>query len=134
MFGPYGELYVRPKMQKIVAIAGGIGITPFRSIIADLTNRQSSVSLTFIYANAIGEYIYREELDKWTQLNKNITIIYVATSEEVYSTLETEIDKHKNTAHYFISGAPKMIEGVRKYLLEKDISKKQILNDPFKGY
>lgn len=134
MFGPYGELYIRPKMKTVVAVAGGIGITPFRSIIADLTNRQSDISLTLIYASSNGNYTYKNELDNWAQINKNINIIYVVSSEEVYSTLAVELVKYKNSAHYFISGAPKMIDGVRKYLLENGVSKKQILNDPFKGY
>lgn len=134
MFGPYGELYIRPKMKKVIAVAGGIGITPFRSIIADLTNTQSDVSLTLIYANGSGNYTYKTELDNWTSINKNVTIIYVTGAEEVYKSLEDEIGKHKNEAHYFISGAPRMISGVREALLKNNIDRKQIFNDPFKGY
>lgn len=134
MFGPYGELYIRPKMKKVVAVAGGIGITPFRSIIADLTNKQSDVSLTLIYASSNENYTYKNELDNWASTNKNVSIIYVTGAEEVYKSLEEEINKHKNEAHYFISGAPKMIAGVRESLLKNNIDKKQIFNDPFKGY
>jgi ferredoxin-NADP reductase len=134
IFGPYGELYIRPKMKKVVAVSGGIGITPFRSIIADLTNRESEVSLTLIYASSNENYTYKNELDNWALINKNIHIIYVRSAEEVYKNLEEEIGKHKNSAHYFISGAPKMIAGVRESLLKNSIREKQILNDPFKGY
>lgn len=123
MFGPYGELYIRPKMKKIIAVAGGIGITPFRSIIADLTNRQSDVSLTLIYASGNGNYIYKDELDNWTLVNKRINIIYVTSSKEVYSALENEVHGHKNQTCYFISGAPKMIDGVRESLLKNSVNK-----------
>ncbi len=134
MFGPYGELYIKPEMKKVIAVAGGIGITPFRSIIADLTNQQSDVSLTLIYASSNGNYTYKNELDSWAQVNNKINIIYVTSSEEVYSALEEGVNEYKNDAHYFISGAPKMIAGVREHLLKYKINRKQILNDPFKGY
>jgi ferredoxin-NADP reductase len=133
MYGPYGELYLRPQTGEVVAVAGGIGITPFRSIIADLAHKQSSQVLTLIYS-AKEVHAYRHELDAWANSSQNIKIIYVHTAEEVTAELEKLVAEKGNQAHYLLSGAPKMIEALRERLLSLHIQKGLICHDPFKGY
>jgi ferredoxin-NADP reductase len=133
MYGPYGELYLRPQTGEVVAVAGGIGITPFRSIIADLTYKQSPQALTLIYSAKIA-HTYRSQLEAWTSSNPNIKIIYVHTSEEVNTELEKLVARKGKHAHYLLSGAPKMIDGLREKLLSLNIQKGLICHDPFKGY
>lgn len=134
MFGPYGELYVRPGVKKVVGIAGGIGITPFRSIMADLTEKHSPTELTLIYSARDNQYAFREELETWCQQNSNLKIIYTATPEEVNAELDKQLAALGNEAQYFLSGPPKMIEDLRGKIKNSGILTKNILNDPFKGY
>ena len=133
MYGPYGELYVRPEIKEIVAVAGGIGITPFRSIVADLAHKKSDVRLTLIYS-AKESHVYRQELDTWSSQNNNVNIIYTHTSEEVNLELEKQIANRGSNTHYMLSGAPGMIEAIRKKLQSRGIRNDRIINDPFKGY
>ena len=133
MYGPFGELYVRPQTKNVVAVAGGIGITPFRSILADLAHKHRDVQLTLIYS-AKESYTYQTELEEWTSKNKNLNIIYTHTPEEVAAELEKQTSLHKNTADYLLSGAPGMIIALRKQLDSLNINKARVLNDPFKGY
>ena len=132
LFGPHGEMYVRPNTKRIVGLAGGIGITPFRSIVADLTHKQSPVKLTLIYSARDNLYTYKTELESWRAQNPNIEIIYTVTPEEVNAELDKQIANHQNNAYYFISGPPKMVESLRNGLRSKGI--KNIVSDPFKGY
>lgn len=141
MFGPHGEMYVRKNTKQIIGLAGGIGITPFRSIIADLsakyaqaglTHKQSPVKLTLIYSARDSLYTFKSELESWRVRNPNIEIIYTATPEEVNAELEKQIATHQNNAHYFISGPPKMVESLRDSLRSKGL--RNIVSDPFKGY
>lgn len=134
MYGPYGELFVRNKVKRIVGVAGGIGITPFRSIVSDLTKKISPTKLTLIYSARDNQYAYREELEQWKTQNPNIEIVYTATPEEVNAELEKQISAHGNQAHYFLSGPPKMIEALRDKIKNSGIANGNILNDPFKGY
>lgn len=133
MHGPYGELYIRPSMKRVIGVAGGIGITPFRSIIADLAHKQSQVDFTLIYS-AKESHTYSDELDRWSQKNANIKIIFTRTAEEVNAELDKLVEQNKNNAHYLLSGAPGMIEALRKSLLQQEINSGRIFNDPFKGY
>lgn len=133
MFGPYGELYLRPNMKKVVAVAGGIGITPFRSIIADMAHRGNNIEFHLIYS-AKAEHVYKTELENWKAKLPNLKITYTATAEEVNATLEKEMVASGNSAHYLLSGAPGMIEALRQSLLTHGIKRDHILHDPFKGY
>jgi len=134
MFGPYGELYVNKKMRHVVGVAGGIGITPFRSIMADLAHAPTSTKLTLIYSARVDQHVYKAELEKWRSQNPNLEVIYTTTPEEVNSELTKQVERHKNAAHYLLSGPPKMIEALRDNLYKSGIARNHVLNDPFKGY
>ena len=132
MHGPYGEFFLKPHMKNIVGVAGGIGITPFRSIISDLAHNKSDTKVTLIYSAKDDLYTYKSDLENWQNQNPNIKIVYTKTAEEVNAELSVLASNHQNNAHYFLSGSPGMIGALRKNLLNKGIRK--IVNDPFKGY
>lgn len=133
MYGPYGELYLRPNMKKVVAVAGGIGITPFRSIIADMANRGNNIEFHLIYS-AKAEHVYQADLENWKAKLPNLKISYTATSDEVNAELNKSVAENGNNAHYLLSGAPGMIEALRQSLLTQGVKRQHILHDPFKGY
>lgn len=133
MCGPFGEFHIQPNAKQIIGIAGGIGITPFRSIIADMNFKKDSTPITLIYSST-GLYTYKSEFDEWKKQNPNLTIIYTNTTEQVHSELKKLIKFHKNEAHYFVSGSPMMITAISDLCKKNGISPKHIINDPFKGY
>lgn len=133
MHGPYGELYIRPNMERVIAVAGGIGITPFRAIISDLAHTKRNVQLTLIYS-AKETHTYKNELESWAATNPNIKMIYVHTPEEVNAALESQTKQQQNNAHYLLSGAPGMITALRDKLRSFGIENTRVFNDPFKGY
>ncbi|PIR86113.1 hypothetical protein COU14_00650 [Candidatus Kaiserbacteria bacterium CG10_big_fil_rev_8_21_14_0_10_44_10] len=133
MFGPYGELCLKPNMNKVVAVAGGIGITPFRSIVCDMAESEKDVDFHLIYS-ARAEHVYKAELEDWKRKLPNLKITYTATAEEVNAELLKEVANNNKDIHYLLSGAPGMIEALRKNLIENQVARNHIVNDPFKGY
>ncbi len=132
MYGPYGELYIRPNMKKVVAVAGGIGITPFRSIIADMAFKGNNIDFHLIYS-AKAEHVYRNELDRWQSKLPRLRITYTNTPEEVNAELEKETSR-LDDIYLMLSGAPGMIEALRRSLRERRVPRSRIIHDPFKGY
>lgn len=132
MYGPHGEFYATGKPQHIIGIAGGIGVTPFRALAYEITHGYlPGTKLTLIYS-AKERYTFETELTQWRQQCENLMIKYVRTPEEVTDTLQTLFDQHKNDADYYISGAPGMINALKKSC--KAMGIRRITNDPFKGY
>jgi len=119
-------------MQKVVAVAGGIGITPFRSIIADMACEGKDIDFHLIYS-AKADHVYKSELDDWKAKLPHLRITYTHTPEEVNAELEKEVAAGDGT-YFMLSGAPGMIEALRRSLRERRVPHARIIHDPFKGY
>lgn len=132
MHGPFGEFHASGKAQHIIGLAGGIGITPFRSLAYDVAHGHlPQTRLSLIYS-AVADYAFRDELDAWAVESSNLELIYTHTPEEVNQALATQFGQCANNADYYISGSPGMISALRTNC--KNMGVKKIVNDPFKGY
>jgi ferredoxin-NADP reductase len=64
--GPYGSFTLPQNPSDIYMLAGGIGITPFRSIVEDTRERSLDHTLTLIHSNRTPEETpFLEELIRW---------------------------------------------------------------------
>lgn len=62
--GPFGLFMLPQHLEELVFFAGGIGVTPFRSMLHSLALRQCNVPTTLFYSNkALETTPYYEELD-----------------------------------------------------------------------
>jgi ferredoxin-NADP reductase len=76
--GPYGKFTCECEFEKILFIAGGIGITPFFSIIKYCTDKQLNTSIVLFYGcRTENEIAFKKELDEMQQLNHNLRVICV---------------------------------------------------------
>jgi ferredoxin-NADP reductase len=64
--GPYGSFTLPSKPSDVFLLAGGIGVTPFRSMIEDTRERSLDHTLTLIHSNRTPEESpFLEELIRW---------------------------------------------------------------------
>jgi predicted ferric reductase len=132
MHGPFGEFHLNNCGKHIVAIAGGIGITPLRAIMVELVNDlHPDVTLELIYAGKNNYFTYNDSCEEFND-HPNVSITYLDTPEEVNTAIDQPVNVYRNTATYCISGAPRMIGAIKKRLIKAGI--KKIITDPFKGY
>lgn len=130
--GPFGPFKIQDQESPVVMIAGGIGITPFRAILKQIsTEKQRDIVLVY---SSNEDYLFKAELDAIAKNNDKITIHYVSGREEVSSLIAEYAKKYSNDGYYYISGAPSMIKSIQSQLKENGITKKRILNDSFQGY
>lgn len=134
------------KNKKAVFIAGGIGITPFRSMIKKLMDERSDLEVTLFYSNKIVEEIaYQNLLGEASQKIK-LKVVYVLTDvekapknfngEKGRITKET-IKKHINDINgtaFFLSGPIAMVNAYKKILKESGVKSKDIVTDYFPGF
>ncbi len=81
---PQGSFVLHDDYSKhAIFLSGGIGVTPFRSMIKYATDKQLPVKITMFDSNRSQQNIlYKDEFDKWAVQNKNLKIVYTITEEE----------------------------------------------------
>lgn len=152
--GPEGKFVLHDDYSKsAVFLSGGIGVTPFRSMIKNATDKRLQVKIALFDSNRNEQNIlYKDEFDEWANINQNLVIVYTITDEEESSPPASEwkgergrIDKSMlekylteeelGNSVYYTCGPPGMIEAMQ-ILLQKDlqIPKERIMVEEFTGY
>ena len=132
--------------KKLVFIAGGIGITPFRSMIKYLIDTKEKRDITLFYINKTAtEFIYHELLNK-AYLEFGLKINYVITDKDHVPSnwpgLTGRIDGETitgaipdwQTSIFYISGPNAMVNNYKSMLLSLGVQRKNIITDYFPGY
>jgi ferredoxin-NADP reductase len=146
--GPSGSFTLHHKADKpAVFLAGGIGITPFRSIIRQATHDKTPHQLYLFYGNRRPEDA--AFLDVLTEIpKKNPNFHLIATMSEMQKSHrawkgETGfIDKAMLTKHllnlqgpiYYIAGPPAMVAAMRRMLTDAAVDEDDIRTEEFSGY
>ena len=132
--GPDGDFTVLGPNKHFVFIAGGIGITPFRSIIADLAHKKLPLNITLLYANSTDEFSFKDELEKIANDNPNFKIHYIVSPKHIDENLVKEKVQNISGQIFYVSGPEKMVEILSEMLIGMGISEDHIKQDFFPGY
>ncbi len=83
--GPYGSFTLHQNAARpAVLLAGGIGITPFRSIIADATRRKLPHRITLLFSNTSASAApFLDDLQAFARENPNFTLVPTITNPVV---------------------------------------------------
>lgn len=138
--GPFGTFTQSSDTpSKILLIAGGIGITPIRSLIEEMAKEKKDVVL--LYLNRTNsEIVFRKELDDIAGRYKSVKIFYILTGEKQKNKLlEGRIDKEKILTlvpgyldrEVYLCGPKAMMKSLRSLLLGFGIQDKRIHFEKF---
>jgi ferredoxin-NADP reductase len=145
--GPEGEFFLEPG-RPAVMIAGGIGVTPFRSMLRFATDTRLEKPLVLVYSSKTPEdIVFRAELDDLARRNHAIRLIHTITRPEEGRTpwvgrkgrIDGDLlrDSTRGIRHplVYVAGPPGLVKEVRRLLDEEvHISKEDIRTDEFEGY
>jgi len=123
MSGPVGSFYLKDNSATLL-IAGGIGVTPFRSILKQLEMEGNNIEnpIHLLYMDSNKSYIYKDELDEIAN-NTSIRITYLDSREGLHQEIDMFSSLYKNEGNYFIAGPKSMVGTISSYLQDNDISK-----------
>ncbi len=134
VFGPSGSFTVDDPLQQFVFIAGGIGITPFRSIILDLNHQNLPINVTLFYANRTPEVLFKEELERISSNHPEFTVHYFIGETLVDATAIKQLVPDVTKPLFYISGPEPMVKGLEKTLIELGADDEKVKRDYFPGY
>lgn len=145
--GPKGTMALHEEPDRaIVMIAGGIGITPFMSIIRSEAEQDTPRPMALLYANhRPKDAPYMEELRALEKRLDNFHMVTTMTAPEVGDDWDGEtrrINPEMVEAaagglpkpHYYIAGTPDMCEDMRQMLDDMGLADDDIHSDDFTGY
>lgn len=141
---PYGKFTFEGEHEKICLLAGGIGITPFKSICQYCTDSQANIKITLLYGNRTEKDIaFKREFEELQKRNKNLKVVFTLNEAEsgwkgatgfiTAEMIKKEIPDYKETVFY-ICGPPRMVEIMEKLVEQLGVSQKQIKREYFTGY
>ncbi|OGF26429.1 hypothetical protein A2331_05860 [Candidatus Falkowbacteria bacterium RIFOXYB2_FULL_34_18] len=137
--------FILPKsfLKLLIFVAGGIGITPFISMLRYLECEQENYNITLVYANENQESAaFLNELQELEKKNKNFKLILTFNNDLNWrgekriindDFLKDYFPKFKSKI-FFISGPPQMVDGVNKTLLNMGVKEERIKKENFFGY
>lgn len=129
--GPDGDFVVDNPNKKHVFLAGGVGITPFASMIKQLDFEKKPINITLFYTGK-NDFAFREAFDKIQKKHKEFKIYYL--NERINKDiLKQKLNNFKDFIFY-VSGSDPMVEQVEKLLLQLGVKKENIKADYFSGY
>ncbi len=121
----------KSERQKVAFIAGGVGITPFRSMIKYVTDFDQQRDIHLLYAaNSDKEFAFK---DLFAEAKKNGIETSYVTGPVDKKIIASKIEDYKDRVFY-ISGPYGMINVIEDALLELDIPLNHIKIDYFPGY
>ncbi len=129
-----GNFTVEDPKENYVFIAGGIGITPFRSILKDLDNKGERSAVELIYANKDGDFIYKNELEALASNNPNLKIHYVVSPDRIDEDYINRVVPGIQGQIFYVSGPDSMVDNVGLMLKRMSVPKERVKQDWFSGY
>ena len=149
VFGAIGKFIFEPSLWKeriIVLVAGGIGITPFRSMIKYALSMNGNFRIRLLYSGKTSNsLIFRKELDGLATGDSRLKIFYTVTGEPEGSGnlhrgrvdqefIRANVEELDN-AMFYICGPPRMVdEETRVIVSDLGVDRNRIRTEQFLGY
>lgn len=131
---PKGKFIVEDLSKKIIFIAGGIGITPMRSILLELVYEKKHFVADLLYANRDENIIFKDELEEIEHFNKHFRIYNFIAPRIINEDELDSIYKEYTDVIFYLSGPINMIKAIENILYKKGVIKEYIKTDYFPGY
>lgn len=146
--GPSGTFILDSgEKDRHLFLAGGIGITPFRSMIKYAIDKNLKTPMQLIYSNSVAEEIaFQKELEDWAKASKHfkvkMTITRAKDSKKPWGGAKGRIDREMikrlvgdiSKAKFWLCGPPKMVEAMEKVVGGLKVTSDRVRVEKFTGY
>ena len=130
---PDGDFVWQDFDQPIIFIAGGIGVTPFYSIIKQRIHDNLPLNTTLVYVNRTDEIPFKQEFDQWAVDDLTFNVKYEIGVPLTAEYLMTNYP-NMNTSVLYLSGPESMVEIIGNQLQKNGLPKSQLKQDYFSNY
>jgi len=127
-----------------VFIAGGIGVTPYRSILRDALDAKKPIDALMLYFNrSSADIVFRQELEEISRQMPTFSLVHVLSdSEPVWKGEKGRLDEallrkwvpNLDQQLFWMSGPPPMVMAYKELIKQTGTKDESIRTDSFTGY
>lgn len=130
-YGLEGDFTWRETKSQHIFVAGGIGVTPYHSIIKQRDHDGQEVPVCLIYGSSDPGIVFKDELDGWAAKHPELTINYITDRHiEVYDILRVA---QEVSGLIYLSGPEVMVDALSEALMKEGVPKDRLVHDWFSG-
>src|SRR3989338_4049309 len=133
--GPMGIFILQENPKNIVFLGGGIGITPFRTMIKYSGDKKLPIKLTLLYSNkTTADICYKDEWEVFQKQNPKLKVVHTITDDvswqgrkgRINEAMIREFCNDLNSTLFYICGPPGMVDGLSNLLKTMSIPSQNI--------
>ncbi len=130
---PDGDFVWQESDKPLVFIAGGIGITPFYSMLKSRGHSGKPVSAVLIYNGRTDDLPFKTDFEEATKRHPEFMVQYVI-GEQLTDEKLAELVPDINSSQVYISGPEPMVEALGKQLEKNGLASQNLHQDFFPHY
>jgi ferredoxin-NADP reductase len=108
---PDGDFIWQDSDKPLILVAGGIGVTPYYSMLKQRVHDQLPIQATLIYGSRSEDIPFRAELDEWARANSDFHVQYAVGAPLTAATLSA-LAPTVNDSLVYLSGPEPMVEAL----------------------
>ncbi len=133
---PFGDMILHSDSKRpAVLIAGGIGITPFRSIVLDAAHRHLAHQIFLFYSNRTPQDApFLDELQSVDGFKFKLIPVFTEESGHITSDLLKKHVSDLTKPVFYLAGPTKFVLAIRNLLTSSGVDDLSIKSEEFEGY
>lgn len=145
--GPYGDFTLHADASRpAILLAGGIGITPFRGMVADIVGRKSERRVTLVYSNRTASSVaFLDDFERWERERQHFRLVATLTSPKAGEPWRREtgridrgfLERHlpgSEAAVWYAVGPDAFVGAMEALLREAGVPPDSVRTETFSGY
>ncbi|HYG84066.1 MAG TPA: FAD-dependent oxidoreductase [Verrucomicrobiae bacterium] len=130
---PHGNFVWQDTTSPLIFVAGGIGITAFRTILRQRAHEGSSLAVHLLYGNRTHDIVFKEEFDNYAANDPHFTVDYVV-GEPLNVAKLAKLAPNLNKSLVYVSGPTMMVTALGKELEGAGLPSSQLKQDFYPSY
>jgi len=128
-----GDFVWRDSDRPLIFIAGGIGITPFHSMICERAHSSPTIPVDLLYANRDDNIAFKPQFDELSRAHPELRVSYLIDQQINEEVLREHFPELTDSLVY-VSGPEPMVEAMTELLHGMGVQDHNLMRDDFPGY
>jgi ferredoxin-NADP reductase len=130
---PHGYFVWQQSDRPLVFVAGGIGVTPFRSMLKQRMHDRLPLTALLLYSSRTPEVPFKDELQQWMKADPNLKVHYIVGAPLTAARI-AEIVPGLHESQVYLSGPQPLTAALSDALLEHGLRDAQLNRELFPAY